>query len=107
MRTLLKIVVFVGLVSALNAKSELHYFELQKALQNDQLKAKLPQNIEFRFGLGSGEHTQIISQNLQIKQRYKRAFSNSLSVEYSCQMALANALAIFANRAKLLNTQKS
>lgn len=95
-----------GMLSCLVAKSELHYFDLQKALNNEQVKAKLPQGVEFAFGLGSGEGTQIISQNLQITQRHKRAFANSLSVEYSCQMALAKALTILANRANILQASK-
>lgn len=95
-----------GMLSCILAKSELHYFDLQKALNNEQVKAKLPKSVEFAFGLGSGEGTQIISQNLQITQRYKRAFANSLSIEYSCQMALAQALTILANRANMLQASK-
>ena len=95
-----------SLLSCLNAKGELHYFDLQKALDNAQVKSILPNNIEFRFGLDSGKDTQIISQNIQITKRHKRAFSNSLSVEYSCQMALAKALAFLANKANALGANK-
>ena len=102
----LSLVLAFGAISCLAAKSELHYFDLQKALDNEQVKAKLPKNVEFAFGLGSGEGTQIISQNLQITQRHKRAFANSLSVEYSCQMALAKALTTLANRANILQANK-
>ncbi len=95
-----------SLLSCLNAKSELHYFDLQKALHSEQVKSTLPNNIEFRFGLDSGKDTHIISQNLQITKRHKRAFSNSLSVEYSCQMALAKALVSLAKKANTLGANK-
>ena len=93
-----------GMLSCLVAKSELHYFDLQKALNNEQVKAKLPQSVEFAFGLDSGEGTQIISQNLQITQRHKRAFTPS--IENACQMALGKTLLSFANRATVLSATK-
>lgn len=108
MKNALKIALFLtfGMLSCLVAKSELRYFDLQKALNNEQVKTKLPQSVEFTFGLGSGEGTQIISRNLQITQRHKRTFANSLSMEYSCQMALAKALTTLANRANMLQASK-
>lgn len=108
MKNTLKIALFLtfGILSCLVAKSELHYFDLQKALNNEQVKTKLPQSVEFTFGLGNVEGSQIISQNLQITQRHKRTFANSLSMEYSCQMALAKALTTLANRANMLQASK-
>ena len=104
MQKSLVILLFVGLIFDINAKSELRYFDLQKALHSEQVKSTLPNNIEFRFWLDSGKDTHIISQNLQITKQRKRAFTPS--IQYACQDALGKTLLAFANRAKLLNATK-
>ena len=98
------LVMLFSFVFYLDAKSELQYFDLQTVLHSEQVKSTLPNDIEFRFGLDSGKDTQIISQNLQITQQRKRAFTPN--IHSACQEALGRTLLAFANRAKVLNATK-
>ena len=80
----------------LQAKNEVNYFDLQKALQSAEFKQHLSGKIEFKFGENSGKNENIIISGLTSN---KKAARGGKSEEASCQRALLNALITFEKRA--------